>query len=95
MEKRNFVVVIERDENGTYVGEVPDLKGCYTQGDSVEEVMKNIREVIEMCLEEQNVTPNEFIKDSFYERFSSRKTKKQSCPDERCERKVCNGSCSW
>ncbi|MBI2583809.1 MAG: type II toxin-antitoxin system HicB family antitoxin [Candidatus Aenigmarchaeota archaeon] len=61
MEKRNFVVVIERDENGTYVGEVPDLKGCYTQGDSVEEVMKNIREVIEMCLEEQKITPNEFI----------------------------------
>ena len=62
MEKRNFVVVIERDENGTYVGEVPDLKGCYTQGDSVEEVMKNIREVIEMCLEEQKIiTPNESI----------------------------------
>jgi predicted RNase H-like HicB family nuclease len=61
MKKRNFVVIIEKDENGTYIAEVPDLKGCYTQGDSIEEVMRNIREVIEMCLEEQNITPNEFI----------------------------------
>ena len=61
MKKHVFTVLIEKDENGTYVGEVPDLKGCYTQGDSVEEVMKNIKEVIEMCLEEQIVTPNEFI----------------------------------
>ena len=53
MKKQVFTVLIEKDENGTYVAEVPDLKGCYTQGDSVEEVMKNIKEVIEMCLEEQ------------------------------------------
>ena len=61
MKKQVFTVLIEKDENGIYVAEVPDLKGCYTQGDSVEEVMKNIKEVIEMCLEDQNVTPNEFI----------------------------------
>ena len=59
--KKSFTVIIEKDENGTYMAEVPDLKGCYTQGDSVEEVMKNIKEVIEMCLEEQHVIPNEFI----------------------------------
>jgi len=46
-----FTVIIERDEDGYYVAEVPDLKGCYTQGKTLEEVMRNIREVIEMCLE--------------------------------------------
>ena len=62
MEKRDFTVVIEKDENGIFIAEVPDLKGCYTQGDSVEEVMKNIKEVIEMCLEEQKDVPrHEFI----------------------------------
>ncbi|MBI5061746.1 MAG: type II toxin-antitoxin system HicB family antitoxin [Candidatus Aenigmarchaeota archaeon] len=56
------MVLIEKDENGTYVAEVPDLKGCYTQGETMEEVMKNIREVIEMCLEEQGDAPvREFI----------------------------------
>lgn len=40
----------ERDEDGYYVAEVPDLKGCCTQGRTLEEVMRNIREVIELCL---------------------------------------------
>ncbi|MGB9759180.1 MAG: type II toxin-antitoxin system HicB family antitoxin [Thermoproteota archaeon] len=50
-----FTVIIERDEDGYYVAEVPDLKGCYTQGKTLEEVMKNIREVIELCLEAEKV----------------------------------------
>lgn len=62
MAKRVFTVIIEKDEDGVYVAEVPDLKGCYTQGETVEEVMKNIKEVIEMCLEEQKDVPkHEFI----------------------------------
>ncbi len=63
MGKYNFTVVIEKDEDGMYVAEVPDLKGCYTQGASLEEVMKNIREVILLCLETQKdeVTSHELI----------------------------------
>ncbi len=51
--KREFYVVIEQDEDGIFVGEVPQLPGCYTQGHTLDELMKNIREVIELCLEEQ------------------------------------------
>ncbi len=61
MEKRSLTVLIEKDENGTFIAEIPDLKGCYTQGDSVEEVLRNIREVAEMCLEEQNIVPPQFV----------------------------------
>ena len=46
MKKYTFTVVIEKAEDGFYVAEVPDLKGCYTQGKTMEEVMKNIKEVI-------------------------------------------------
>jgi predicted RNase H-like HicB family nuclease len=49
--KMDFTVIIEKDEDGFYVAEVPDLRGCYTQGKTLEEVMKNIKEVIELCLE--------------------------------------------
>jgi len=52
--KINFPIIMERDEDGIYVVECPLLKGCYTQGDSMEEALANIREVIEMCLEEEN-----------------------------------------
>ena len=52
MKSREFYVVIEKDEDGLYVGEVPQLKACYSQGETIDELMENIREVIEMCLEE-------------------------------------------
>lgn len=51
MRRYTFTVIVERDEDGFYVAEVPDLKGCYTQGKTLEEALKNIKEVIELCLE--------------------------------------------
>ncbi len=60
--KREFYVVIERDEDGYYVGEVPQLRGCYSQGRSLDELMANIKEVIELCLEEDTEqVPPEFV----------------------------------
>ena len=50
--KREFYVVIEQDEDGMYVGEVPHLPGCYSQGKTLDELLTNIKEVIEMCLED-------------------------------------------
>ena len=47
-----FQVVIEVDEDGKYVAWCPALKACYTQGDTFEEAMENIRDVIVMCLQE-------------------------------------------
>ena len=53
MVSREFYVVIEKDEDGFFVGEVPQLKGCYTQGKTLDELMTNIKDVIEMCLEDE------------------------------------------
>ena len=39
MKKRDFYVVVEQGEDGYYVGEVPQLKGCYSQGLTLEELM--------------------------------------------------------
>jgi predicted RNase H-like HicB family nuclease len=62
MKNKEFYVVIERDEDGIYVGEVPQLKACYSQGDTIDELMQNIREVIELCLEEiEEESTTEFI----------------------------------
>ena len=47
---RKVSVVIEKDEYG-YYAYCPELEGCQTQGDSLEEVMTNIKEAIELYLE--------------------------------------------
>lgn len=41
-----FDVVIEQDEDGMYVADVPVLPGCHTQGDTEEEALENVREAI-------------------------------------------------
>jgi len=60
--KQEFYVVIERDEDGFYVGEVPQLRACYSQGRTIDELMANMREVIALCVEaEPDYTPTEFV----------------------------------
>ncbi len=49
---RKFTVVIERDEEGYLVATVPALRGCHTQAKSLDTLMKRVREVIALCLEE-------------------------------------------
>jgi len=48
---REFSVVILEDEGGGYIAIAPELPGCHTQGDSLDEVVRNIREAIELYLE--------------------------------------------
>jgi predicted RNase H-like HicB family nuclease len=46
-------IIIEKGKDGYYVAECPILPGCYTQGRTLDEVLKNIREVIKLILEEK------------------------------------------
>jgi len=48
---REFTVIIERDEEGYYIADVPELKGCHTQARSLDELMERIKEAIQLCLE--------------------------------------------
>jgi predicted RNase H-like HicB family nuclease len=47
----SFPVIIERDEEGWYVGTVPALKSCYTQAKTIPELLKRLQEVAALCLE--------------------------------------------
>ena len=46
-----FTVIIEQDEEGYYIAEVPELKGCHTQAKSLDTLMERIKEAIQLCLE--------------------------------------------
>jgi predicted RNase H-like HicB family nuclease len=49
--KQEFTVVIEKDEDGYFVGTVPQLKGCHTQAKSLDELIKRVQEAALLCLE--------------------------------------------
>jgi len=52
MRNYRFSVVIERDEEG-YFAFCPELQGCYTQGDTYEEVLENIKDAIRLHVEDR------------------------------------------
>ncbi len=45
-------ILIEQDEDGIYIVSCPTFKGCHSYGKTVDEALENIKEVIEMCMEE-------------------------------------------
>ncbi len=53
IKNRQFPIIVEKDEDGFYVVECPIFRGCYSQGKTLDKALKNIREVIEICLEER------------------------------------------
>lgn len=52
-----FPVIVKEDENGGYVVINPGLEGCYSQGETIEEALKNIKEATELCLEDTKEIP--------------------------------------
>ena len=46
-----FIVTIDRDEDGVWVVECPAILGCISQGSTKEEALANIQEAIQLCLE--------------------------------------------
>jgi len=49
---RSYSVVLEPDPDGGYVAVVAALPGCYSQGETVEDALANVREAIELTIED-------------------------------------------
>ena len=50
-----YKVSVERDEDGKYIVSVPSLQGCYTQGDTIDEALENIRDAIRLHIDARRV----------------------------------------
>ena len=64
-------VLIEKDKDG-YVATCPELQGCYSQGDTYEEVIQNIRDAIALHIEDrveakEEITQSEFVSLTYLE----------------------------
>jgi len=58
-------VVVELDEDGWFVGSVPELPGCHTQAKSLDELMKRMREAVEAYLETEGKEAVKGLKTEF------------------------------
>lgn len=61
MKHSKLTVLIERDEDGYYVADVPVLRSCYTQARSLPVMRKRIAQVIKLCLAHQPPTNQEIV----------------------------------
>lgn len=55
MKKIHVPILIEVDEDGVYIVSCPLFKGCRSYGETIDEAMNNIREAINLCLEEGKI----------------------------------------
>lgn len=46
-------ILVEQDEDNIYIVSCPVFKGCHSYGKTIDEALENIREVIDMCMEEE------------------------------------------
>ena len=46
-----FTVTLDRDEDGFWVVECPSIPGCFSQGDTKDEALEDIKDAIKLCLE--------------------------------------------
>lgn len=57
--KNEYTILIEKDEDGYYVGSIPALPGCHSQARSVDQLMERMEEAITLWLEvEQETDPS-------------------------------------
>ena len=59
----NYMAIIHKEPNGWYSAEVPALPGCYTDGATLDEIHFNLKEAIQLYLQDQpeNVEPVEMM----------------------------------
>ena len=62
MDDLHLPIIVEMDEDGYYIVSCPVFRGCRSYGETVDEALKGIKEVVEMCLEETKAEElNQFV----------------------------------
>ena len=61
MNKFTLPVIIEKDQDG-YFASCPSLQGCYTQADTYEEILENIKDTISLHIEDRLLSGEELPK---------------------------------
>lgn len=66
METRSFTAFVEFDpETRLYVGTIPSVPGAHSQGQTLDELQANLKEVLELCLEDWVAQGVPIVEDDF------------------------------
>jgi len=58
-ETLHLPILVEQDEDNFYIVSCPVFKGCHSYGSTIDEALSNIKEVIDMCIEEEKEKTSE------------------------------------
>ena len=64
MKTGQFTVYIEQDEDGIFIGSIPAVPSCYAEGKTQEEMLRNLSEVLKLCLrnvDKRFIQKNRFV----------------------------------
>ena len=50
---KHYPIIIEQDSDGVFIADCPLFKGCRSYGHTIDETLDNIKEAIELCIEEE------------------------------------------
>ena len=65
MKNQLFTVYIEQDEDGVFIGSIPAVGSCYAEGRTQEKMLKNLQEVLKLCLRNNKNNSKELGKNKF------------------------------
>ena len=69
----NLSMICSKQSNGTYFAICPEIKGCFTQGDTYEDAAANLKELVEVTIKEEFSVIDKnnviFMKNKFYSEF--------------------------
>lgn len=55
MKTYNLPVVVETDEDGIFIVSCPVFKGCHSYGSTIDEALDNLKEVVQMCIDDNQL----------------------------------------
>lgn len=70
MKNYQFTVIVQQDEEGNYLAICPALQGCYAEGETPEEALKYLREVIQLHVEDRQARHEPIYEELFSERLN-------------------------
>ena len=70
MRNYQFTAIVQQDEEGNYLAICPALQGCYAEGETAEEALRYLKDVIQLHVEDRQARHEPIYEELYSERLS-------------------------